>query len=177
MEKQSTGLDKFLLYFGELYHQLRKASSKVPETVDSHVLKYKIGNSYEDYQKTGKILIQARKGSAYLYLTPQKICEDENIIGHLHPIDASIITKLRVETDSIKISEPKYYIRKQLSSEEGIIFEIADRATEETFLLKQMDIVSQPDLINNLSGKDAMSVGMAYGESYAQKISSLKQKK
>lgn len=131
------------------------------------LLKYKIGNSYTDYLSTGKIEVKARKGSAYINLTPDQILKDEDMIQYFHPLDVLIISKLSIETKipTIYKIESISKSRRSLSYINNISQEVNNISFDELFINKT--------LINSFSNEDVYKIGFLCHEDHCNQISSL----
>ncbi len=166
-------LSKFVGNITTHYHETRQKINSGELYQDLHLVKYKIVGSYDEYVKTGKLLVQSKRGSAYAYFTPNEIIEDETILSHLHPIDATIIAKLINEGEAQdKNIQPTAKITKQYFSEEKntYIYEIQQTDSDELVKLTQIDILDNPHLIEQLNSRDAMSIGCQMGLDSARKI-------
>lgn len=154
-------LPKFILNFAEIYHQAKIRATRESQASTLYI-KYKINSSYEEYQKTGKLLVQSKKGGAYVYMSPSEICSDESIISQLHPIDVSVVTKLQLEsgerTENHRIIK-RWYCEER--SEE--IYLLYDTANEISLELSETDILDSYHIINRLTAKDCMSIGFDLG--------------
>ena len=162
-----------LSQFTKQYKKIRGKKADGTLYQDAHLIKYKIVGNYDEYMKTGKLLIQSRRGSAYVYYTPNEILADEKILGHLHPLDAIIVSKLFNEKQSQdnKIN-PAASITKQYFSEDKqtYIYEIQKSNCEDIIKVSQFDILDNPHLVEQLSSRDAMSIGCQMGMDNARKI-------
>jgi len=158
--------------FSRKYQVARKNKLSGQRYKDLHIVKYKIVNDYDDYIKTGKLTIQSKRGSAFAHFTPQEVIEDEKILSHLHPIDATIIAKLVNEETQTAPVECEAKIVKQYFAEDKqtYVYEIQKNNVDELVRVTQFDLIDNPVLIESLSSRDAMSIGCQMGMDTAKKL-------
>jgi len=164
-------LYKFILQFAERYHQ---AKSKLEEEArqSSIFIKYKISTTYDEYKKSGKLLIQSKRGGAYCYMTPQEICSDEALISHLHPIDVSIVTKLQLEAG--RNTNTSSIVKQWFSTEKGeTMYLIYDSLSDEHQEVCESELIDATHLITRLSVQDCMSIGFGMGVEHSKRIANI----
>lgn len=164
-------LSKYILWFAEHYH---KAKSQIEEDA-KHALvdvKYKISNTFEEYCRKGKLLIQSRQGGAYSYMTPAEICADQHILGHMHPLDVNTVTKLHAH-EMLRAVDPAKHFRlmRQRYSDDGRlhIYTLYDPIDEYTFDLTEEELLDSPYFLENLKSGDGVSIGFNLGMNHHQR--------
>ncbi len=166
-------LGNFFSRFIEVYQKQKSVQCDG----NTHQLKYKIASSYEDYRKSGKVLIQARRGSAYIQLTPSEVLKNVDLLSFLHPIDASIITKLYHESSAevhgtSAIAEFKY-MGEELSKETPHI-KVLNKATDTIETICLESFIKHANLLNKFNAEDSMKIGWLLGSIHEKHISKLK---
>lgn len=177
MPRKFDNLGKFVLWFAEQYHKVKSIQERQIESSEVRV-KYKIACTYEDYQKSGKIVIQAKSSPVYSYLTPQEVYSDVEIMASLHPLDASTITKLHFESNTTSANDLvriKYTIDRQYYSNDlnELVYLIRDMVSDTVHELSESKLLNNINVLEGLSAKDSMSIGFAMGTDHQKKVSKL----
>ena len=170
--QQLHNYQRFLVWFGETYHAFK--SRKPISNNNELIIKYKIGNSFPDYRKTGKILVQSRKGAAYAYYTPKQIYNDPSLIGGFHPIDAATITNLYLNPEKKLNPEVKanaeqlFRVSKvyHCKTKKQYIYEIENISNHEISAFTLSELQGQHEILNNLIPTEALQVGFHIGAEY-----------
>jgi hypothetical protein len=136
------------------------------KTDNQYYIKYKISSSYEDYQLTGKIVIQSKKGGAYSHKTPHQIYQDAEIMTYLHPIDAGIIAGLCSGIDQAKQKNNaiiKYRLIKQAEENGEVIYLFETIETGELLNVPESVLYERADFLSYLDQKDCLPIGFEMG--------------
>jgi len=164
-------LTKFVLRFAEQYHQT-KSKLEQEARQSSIYVKYKISSTYEEYTKSGKLLIQSKRGGAYCYMTPTEICADTEILSQIHPIDVNIITKLQFEVG--QKTDTSQVVKQWFSDERGeTIYLIYNSLSEEHHEMSESELLDASHVISRLSAQDCMSIGFGLGVQHSNRIAGI----
>lgn len=158
----------------QLSERIRLVRSKLEEESKSSsiLVKYKIATSYDDYKRTGKLLLQSKRGGAYCYMTPEQLCCDEKLISSMHPLDVAIVTKLQLEEE--EAVSTSHIVKQWASAEHGeTVYLIYNSFSDEHITVRESELIDLPNIVQRLSVKDCMSIGFGMGVKHSKRVAEL----
>lgn len=165
-------VSKYVIWLASQLHQVRLRNEQNKNNAIVGV-KYKLMSTYEEYQTSGRLLIQHREGAAYTYMTPKEICADIELLKHLHPLDVNIVTTLYVQGQKEPIVSPKniHLVKQKLDSITGnVIYTIFDPKDDSLLDIGEQELLDRADLLSCLNGKDGVSFGFSLGLKHAERV-------